>query len=304
MNVNQCRKFKTDLTLYRAEAEKMSIEDIIQQILSKNPELSRNQILESLKVEKNRTGGLIAEETLLRLIAARYGVDIPRDHAEGGLHVSHLVSGLNDVTVTGRVIAVYPSRNFEGEKSGKLASIVIADKDSTIRVMLWNDQAKIVEKGELKAGQIVRLLHGYTREDRKGKVELHLGSKSQIEIEPEDAKAEDFPFIGKFATKIGNINKTLKEIHLVGTVKTLLPASKFTRSDMSEGTVLRFTLADETGEVPVVAWNEKAEKLEKILKVNALLQVVSGKIKENANGKLEVHIDAATYVQVLEHPNF
>ncbi|MEM3088274.1 MAG: hypothetical protein QXP20_04075, partial [Candidatus Bathyarchaeia archaeon] len=96
----------------------MSAEEIIQQILSKHPELSRNQILEKLNAEKSKTGGLIADETLLRLIAARYGVEITREHADNRLRISHLVPGLNDVTVTGRVVAVYPSRNFEGEKPG------------------------------------------------------------------------------------------------------------------------------------------------------------------------------------------
>lgn len=282
----------------------MSIEEIIQQILSKQPELSREQILENLKVERSKTGGLIADETLLRLIAARYGVEIPKDHTESRFYVNDLVPGLNDVTVTGRVISVYPSRKFEGEKAGKLASILIADKTSTLRVILWNEQAELVETSKIKAGQIVRLLHGYTRENRKGELELHLGSKSQIEIEPENAKADDYPTIAKFVTKISNIDNTLREVHLVGKVKALFPTFKFTRTDMSEGTVLRFILADETGEVLVVAWNEKAEELEKILKMNVNLQLVNAKVKENSKGKLEVHVDSSTYVKLLEPPNF
>lgn len=282
----------------------MSIEEIIQQILSKQPELSREQILENLKVERSKTGGLIADETLLRLIAARYGVEIPKDHTQSRFYVNDLVPGLNDVTVTGRVISVYPSRKFEGEKAGKLASILIADKTSTLRVILWNEQAELVETRKIKVGQIVRLLHGYTRENRKGELELHLGSKSQIEIEPENAKADDYPTIAKFVTKISNIDNTLREAHLVGKVKALFPASKFKRTDMSEGTVLRFILADETGEVPVIAWNEKAEELEKILKMNVNLRLVNAKVKENSNGKLEVHVDSSTYVELLEPPNF
>ena len=282
----------------------MSAEEIITQILSKHPELSRNQILENLKAEKSKTGGLIADETLLRLIAARYKVEILKDHAHERLHIRHLVPGLNDVTITGRVVAIYPSRSFEGETPGKFASLIIADKDSTLRVILWNDKAEVVEKGALKAGQIVRFLHGYTKEDRKGKVELHVGNKSRIEIEPEGVKAEDYPFIAKFATKISKISRAQKDIHLLGTVKELFPTSKFSRSDMSEGTVMRFTLADETGEVSVVAWNAKAEELEKTLKVNANLQLVNAKVKEDANGKLEVHVDSSTYFEILEHPNF
>lgn len=279
----------------------MSAEEIIQQILSERPEVRREQILESLEIERDKTGGLIAEETLLRLIAARYGVEAFRKRADRRLSINHLVPGLNDVTIAGRVVVVYPPRTFTGEKSGKVANLMIADKDATLRVVLWNDNADSVESGELKTGQVIRFLHGYTREDRKGKVELHLGNKSQIEIEPQNVRADEYPAIDKFSTKISTISKAQKNIHLTGTVKEVSPASAFTRSDMSTGTVMRLTLMDETGEIPVVLWNEKAEELGKTVKVNDKLRLVNAKVKENSSsGELEVHVNSYTYVEVSE----
>jgi ssDNA-binding replication factor A large subunit len=147
----------------------MTPEEIIQQILSKRPEISREQILERLKTEKNKTGNLIADATLLRLIAAKYGVEIPHDRVYDKLSISHLIPNLNDVTVTGRVVAVYPPKTFEGKRSGKFASLMITDKEGILRVMLWNDKVNLIESGELKAGQVARFSHGYTREDRNGK---------------------------------------------------------------------------------------------------------------------------------------
>jgi ssDNA-binding replication factor A large subunit len=281
----------------------MTAEEIIQLILAKHPEVSREQILENLGTEKKKTGGLIADETLLRLIAARYGVEIFQKRVYRRLSISHLVAGLNDVTVTGRVVVVYPPRTFNGVRSGKVANLMIADKDATLRVVLWNDKVNLIESGELKAGQVIRFFHGYTREDRKGKVELHLGGKSQIEIAPQNIKADEYPSIGKFATKISKITKDSNNFHLAGMVKEVFPASKFTRSDMSTGTVMRVTLADETGEIPVVIWNEKAEELEKSLKINANLQLINAKVKENGS-ELEVHVDSYTYVEVSERLDF
>jgi replication factor A1 len=280
-------------------AKKMTTEEIIEQILSKHPEVSRDQILENLKTEKNKTGGLITETTLLRLIAAKYGVITPQDGiVNRKLSIRHLVPGLNDVTVTGRVVAVYSPRTFEGKKPGKFASLMVADKGSIIRVILWNDKVNSIETGKLKAGQVARFSHGYTREDRNGKAELHIGDKSEIEIEPEGEKAEDYPSISIFATKIKDLTRTQNSIHLVGTVKRVFPSSTFTRSDMSMGTVLRFTLADSTGEVTVVAWNEKAKELEKTLQINADVQLVNARVKAASNGGFEVHVDSFTFVNV------
>jgi ssDNA-binding replication factor A large subunit len=277
---------------------KMTTEEIIQQILAKHPEVSRDQILENLETEKNKTGGLIADETLLRLIAARHGIETIQRKVIHNLSIKDLIAGLNDVTVTGRLIAVYPPKTFTGERSGKVANLMIADKDATLRVVTWNDKVDLIESGELKAGQVARFSHGYTRENRNGEVELHLGGKSQIEVEPENVKADEDLSIYKFSTKIKEITAAQSNIHLAGTVKEVFTASTFTRSNMSTGTVIRIMLADETGEIPVVIWNEKAEELEKNLKVNANLQVVNARVKENGNGEFEVHVNSYTYVNV------
>jgi len=277
----------------------MTTQDIINSILAKNPEITEEQVLEKLRAEKSRTGGLLGDETLLRLIAAKYGVEVQQNtfHNEGNLSISRLFAGLHDVTVVGQLVAVFPVRTFEGEKPGKFATLMIADNDGILRVVLWNDKADLVENGELKVGQTIRLLHGYTRQDLYGKVELHIGSKSQIEVEPQE-KACECIAIDKFATKISCLNKTSGNVHLSGTIKTVLGLTKFTRSDQSDGTVMRFTLTDDSGEVTVVAWNEKAQELEKTLTANACLQLGNAKVKENQNGSLEVHVDFTSFVNV------
>ena len=112
----------------------------------------------------------------------------------------------------------------------------------------------------------------------------------------------EYPTIDKFATKISYLNKTSGNVHLSGTVKAVLGLTKFTRSDQSDGTVMRFTLADDSGEVTVVAWNEKAQELEKNLKANACLQLGNAKVKETQNGGIEVHVDFTSFVNVQAAP--
>ncbi len=73
------------------------------------------------------------------------------------------------------LIAVFPARTFEGEKSGKFATLMIADNEGILRVVLWNDKADLVEKGELKVGQAVGFIMVTHEQDRYGKVELHIG---------------------------------------------------------------------------------------------------------------------------------
>jgi replication factor A1 len=278
----------------------MTTQDIIiQKILEKNPELSQERVLDRLKEEKARTGGLLGDETLLRLIAAKCGVEVKQYGISnsGNLSTSRLLAGLHDVTVAGRLIAVSPTRTFEGEKPGKYATLMIADNEGILRVVLWNHTADMVENGELKAGQAIRLLHGYTREDRSGKVELHIGAKGKIEVEPEE-KADQYPPVERFMTKIGSLKDAAGTAHLSGVVKDVLGLSTFPRSDEADGKVLRFILEDDSGRVTVVAWNEKATELNKTLRTNSTLQLLNTKLKETQNGTLEAHVDQNTYVNI------
>ena len=282
----------------------MTPEEIIQLILSQRPEAKRETLLDKLCVAKEKTGGLIADTTLLRVIAAEFDVEITKETKhDHKLSIGHLVSGLNNVTVTGRVIAVMPVKTFEGAKPGKFASTTIMDKDGVVRVVLWNEHANVVESGDLRTGQIVRFSHGYTKEDRDGKTELHASSKSKVEINPENVKPQDYPSgIGKFATKIKDMVKTDKCVNLKGTVKQVFSSSTFTKQDQTAGTVVRFVLADETGDVSVVVWNEKAVEAEKTLQKNAEVQLVNGRVKTGLNGEAEIHVDTSACMEVFAAP--
>ena len=276
-------------------------EKIIEQILSRHPEISREEILERLEKEKRKTGGLIVDEILMRMIAAELGVEISRETSMPTLSIGDLIPSLSDVTVAGRVVAVFPPKTFKADKSGKVASLLIADKNDVLRVVLWNDKTNLIESGKVKVGQITRFFHGYTRENRSGRVELHIGDRGEIEINPRDVGAKDYPTISKFTTKIGEITQAYKnkKVNITGTVKELFPVSTFKRRDSSSGKVMRFMLADETGEIPLVVWNEKVNELEKVLKKGVKLQVVNAKVKKAVSKGLEIHVNAGTYVEAL-----
>ncbi len=278
----------------------MTTQDLIHEIQAKNPQISQTQIIDQLESERARTGGLLGDETLLRLIAAKLGVQVQQNSFQnsGVLSTSRLFAGLYDVTVAGRLVAVFPVKTFQGqEKSGKFARLMVGDNDGLLRVMLWNERADIIEQGELKAGQEVRLLHGYTREDRYGKVELHLGAKSLIEIQPK-TEANEYPPLEKFTEKINTLNASLGNVTLSGIVKAVYGKSGFTRGD-GDGVVMRLALRDDSGEATVVVWNEKVAELEKILRDSPRLLLVNARVKGAKNGAFEVHVDSNTAIQSL-----
>ena len=277
----------------------MTDEEIIGQIRSKHPEISEEEIAERLKKEKHRTGGFISDTTLLRMIAAQMGMETQSsDLATPTLSVFDLVPGLGDVTVVGRVVAVFPPKTFNGERKGKIASLLIADELDIVRVVMWNDKTKLVESGSVKVGQILRVSHAYAKEGRGGKVELHVGDRCKWEVDPPGVKVNKYPTISRFTTRIDQITPDQKsqKVNIIGKVKKVFPASTFEREDSSSGKVMRFILIDETGEISVVSWNEKVDEIQSILKEDVGLQIVNAKVKKAMEQKAEIHIDSETYV--------
>jgi ssDNA-binding replication factor A large subunit len=86
---------------------------------------------------------------------------------------------------------------------------------------------------------------------------------------------------------------------MIGTVMRLFPVSAFERQDSSSGKVMRLSLKDETGEISVVAWNEKVDEIQAILKENEGLQIVNAKVKKTMGQELEVHVDSGTFVDAF-----
>ena len=280
----------------------MAIDEAVRRIITAQPEISREQVLERLKHEKTRMGGLIAEETLLRLVAASFGVDLnDQQSSVPALSLKDLIPNLNNVTAVGRVIAISAPKEFTGKTSGKLASIMIADKDAFARVVLWNDKADSIATGIVKLGRIVRFSHCYTREDRRGTVELHVGDKAEIEAEAKNVQERDFPSARDISTKIKTITAGLKggRVNVAGLVEKAFEPTVFVRKSSEVGKVMRLVLRDETGGVPVVVWNEKVDEISSALEKDAGLQIVNGKVKRGLTDGVEVHVDSATYLQML-----
>ncbi len=101
------------------------------------------------------------------------------------LKIRDLMAGMNSVNVLGKVLTIYPTREYKKEsRSGRVASILIGDETGTTRMVIWDEN--IIQKlKELKEEDIVKISNTYCK-DNNGYKEIHLGNKSQLIINPKD----------------------------------------------------------------------------------------------------------------------
>jgi replication factor A1 len=162
----------------------MSLEEIVEQILSSRSDIKRKKVLEMIEQKKKEAGEFLTDETAARIVASEFGVKSGKKPPKLKIQIQDLISGLNDVTVSGKVITVYPPKIFTRRDwtEGKLVSLLVSDKSGTLRVVLWDDKVDFVESGKIQREQTIRISHGYIREGWGGNLELHVGKRASIEV--------------------------------------------------------------------------------------------------------------------------
>jgi Single-stranded DNA-binding replication protein A (RPA), large (70 kD) subunit and related ssDNA-binding proteins len=180
-------------------------------------------------------------------------VDATIDVQPGETHqIDDLSMGLSDVTVRGRVLDVGSVRTFDRDdgSQGRVAGVTIGDPTGRIRVTLWGDQTESID--DLTAGDSIEVVDGYVRE-RDGDLELHCNDRSELHsIEESVEYTPDSTPIGDLA-----IDTT---VNISGVVRTADPKRTFDRDDGSQGQVRNVRVQDDTGDIRVALWGDKADR--------------------------------------------
>ena len=278
----------------------MDLENIVQQILLTRRDLTREEVLKKIYEKKRSAEDYFLDEVAARIVAVELGVEVQGESEtfNGEITIKNLVSGLNDVTITGRIIAIYPVQAFSRNDGtqGKVARLVLADETGDLKLVLWDDKTSLAENGEIKQGQILKVLHAYVRESFNGKLELHLGRKGELETSPKGIDENRYPYTSEPMDKIAALKPEQRKTNIIGWVTQAFPASEFTRKDGTNGKVRRLRLKDETGETTIVLWNEKADELTAVNEGDKL-SIIGARIKTQLDGRIEIHVENATQVK-------
>ena len=267
----------------------MGLKETVNQILSSRSDIQREEIMQMIENKKKEAGDFLTNETAARLVASELGLKIAKKQFRLKIQIKDLVSGLNDVSLSGQVVSVYPPKTFKRRDwtEGKLASILVSDETGTLRVVLWDNKVDIVEKGKIQQEQTVRISHGYVREGLDGKPELHLGDKGNIKILSEATK------------KLSEITKTGGPLTVEGTVASAPDVKEVTTSRNEKVRVASFRLSDSTGELNVTAWRELAETVKDLI-VGTRIRLRNVYAKKGYETPLELSSRYSTTIEVLK----
>lgn len=154
------------------DLEMDNYEQLINRI-SNSAGLAGDEIERRVEAKRAKLSGLVSKEGAAQIVAAELGLNLDRER----LKISELVHGMKRANVVGKIVEIFPIREFnKNGREGKVANLLIADDSSNTRVVLWDsNHIDLIEQGKLKKGDVIEVSNAGVRNR-----ELHLSSFSDI----------------------------------------------------------------------------------------------------------------------------
>ncbi len=236
-----------------------TFEGLLDKILSKHPEKTREDVIYLVEKRKEDSHGLLSDVGAMSLVAQGLLVQPDGTSGLGDQKISSAHAGLNDVTVSGEIVDLSELREFARQDGtmGKLVRLRLQDLSGQIGVALWDMHADQLIQRRAKVGAKLRLEHGYTKHGRGGEVELHLGNKGRIQLfetSSSNERNDELPWanIGEIAASPGPMARRLR---------LLMRRVQGQRTMSGPATAL---CEDETGLVIVKFWDDKISEAARI----------------------------------------
>ena len=239
---------------------------------------------------------------------------------ETGRNVEHVstireLKDAEEATVYAAVTKIFEPRVFEKNgRKGKVVNLEIRDETGDCRLVLWNKDVELVEKGIIKDNTVLKVVNGYIK--KTGNIfEINVGRWGAVIPESKDAaefalqipsilgKVKDFSVrsLGKSKTfpedtpkgliKVNFIDlsdiKPGMNVNVVGTIISKNGSRSFVRKNGSTGFISNIMINDGTGSSRVVLWDERAKETVKF-EIGDNIEIRDGYTKQD-NGA-EVHV--------------
>ena len=274
-------------------------EELLSKLLKERPEVSRDDIERGIKEKKEKIGaGYLTDQGALFLIASDMNVSLS-DPLKTEVGLKDLFAGARDVTVTARVMSVAPAKQFT-RKDGTaffLRTMVVYDgAGPAVIVKMWDEKANLPGVGDLKPGDLVRLVGVSVKADIDGSPTINVVSGSDVEIPSEDS---DIPPIDGITIDVGAVKDERKNIAVSGFIDGDISTMQFTSSGGRAGKALRMRLRGRDGgdAVRVVVWGKDEADLPAMIGAGSRARLLGVRSKQTGQG-LEVHGNETTMIDI------
>jgi len=279
---------------------RIELDEILKEIMRAVPSLQEDQLREMIKKRREDSGDLLTDEGAAHIVAFELGVSLRQEEGfDTELRVEDLAPGMNDVSISGRILLVGPTHSFtrENGSEGKLTKLLLGDSTGIVDVVVWDDKVYTLTEEKIGSDEMVRISHGYVKERMNGQCELNIGKRGKIFKIP-DNTPDKYPRVEDYSLKINSIKDKTRFVNLEGEIKQIYPLSEFKHADGTEGKAQRILLSDNSGEIVCIFWDDKAELVEDAV-VGDLIKVTAASSRKGRS-EIELHTTKLSEVKIIK----
>jgi replication factor A1 len=281
---------------------------MVELLLKQRPEISAEQIREMIDEKKRKVGaGYLTDQGALFLIGADLGISfesVPK--LSSG--IKDLYIGAKEVTITARVMNIYPIRRFIKKDTNEEIvnrTMTVYDKESRIKVRLWdNNQVNIPDEMNLQPGDLIKVSRCYVKSGLDGKPIISLGSNGSIElVDNNDDDSNLIPTIDSMTITVDDVKDPQENVIITGNIDSNPRISGFSNIRGQSGKALQMQISNEarTRSLRVIIWNVDENRIPRIFNSGANVRLLGVRIKpgnpQYGNGDFEIHGDEGTMLQ-------
>jgi hypothetical protein len=278
------------------------LDSIIQEILDKKPEISKESILRLIKEKKERIGsGYLTDTGAAYLVAADLEL-ILNFKPPPSLEVRDLYIGANQVNLNCRVCSVLGLRSYikRDGTEGHFLQMIVFDKTGMVRCILWDSKAEEVSKLDLKPDDYIRIKKASVKSDFNNFPSLHLGQRGSVELIRNGDITPQLPTLKEVSIPLDDFSPKARIFCIKAIVNSPSSISTFSRKDGSQCNILSFIIRGLKKNVKnrIVLWLSP-EISKEIPRIGSLIVMGPLKVKPQSTGEIEFHGNDGTVIITL-----
>ncbi len=260
--------------------------DILNLILSQNPNIQPEELLTLVERKKQESHGLLSDEGAIRLLAQQLSTTSVPVQGVGDQRIASLQAGLMDASISGEIASISELSEFTRQDGsvGRVLRVRLTDGSGQVGCVMWDDVGVFFAQQGVSTGSRVRFEHGYTKYGRGGETEFHLGSRSNIQVlsEPPAVTTLTGPVM------VSSLPEAL------GALPSIRLRMRKLQQGRTEKGPVQALCEDETGLVIVKFWDETGEVASAIGEGETVL--VERAYSAERNGLLYVNVGRTSRV--------
>lgn len=291
----------------------LDFKKMIEIVLQNKPDISAEDVRELIDEKKRKIGaGYLTDQGALFLVAADLGVSFENNQSNL-TSIKDLYIGANDVNLSARIINIYPIRKYTRKDSNEEVqnrTLTIYDKDSSIKLRLWDQHVSFPEDYEVKPGDLIKISHGYAKSGLDNKPIINLGAKGLIEKSIDSNNNDDnhleIPSLDSLSKTIDEIKEPIDNIIVTGILNSNPRVSRYVNFRNEQGKSLHIPLSNEEGTKTIrsIIWNINEDKIPGIFTQGSKVKLIGVKVKQGnpqySNEEFEIHGDEGTIIQLQQ----